>query len=242
MITLTLKLLLAHLIGDFLIQPTHWIKDKEEKKHKSKYLYVHLLIHTLAILLLLQFDFTFWKGLVIIIVSHFIIDLLKINFQNSSNKRRLFFLDQLAHLFVLASVVYLYEPYPLIQAGSFLMSNQIILFVIALLTTTVVSSIFMKVIITKWELEEDINSASLEHAGKYIGMLERLFIFGFIALGQWQSIGFLLAAKSVFRFGDLSKAKDRKLTEYILIGTLLSFGFAILCGLAYVYFSGIIDR
>lgn len=242
MITLTLKLLLAHLIGDFLIQPTHWIKDKEEKKHKSKYLYVHLLIHTLAILLLLQFDFTFWKGLVIIIVSHFIIDLLKINFQNSSNKRRLFFLDQLAHLFVLASVVYLYEPYPLIQAGSFLMSNQMILFVIALLTTTVVSSIFMKVIITKWELEEDINSASLEHAGKYIGMLERLFIFGFIALGQWQSIGFLLAAKSVFRFGDLSKAKDRKLTEYILIGTLLSFGFAILCGLAYVYFSGIIDR
>ncbi|MEP3387400.1 MAG: DUF3307 domain-containing protein [Reichenbachiella sp.] len=242
MIALTLKLLLAHLIGDFLIQPTHWIKDKEEKKHKSKYLYVHLLTHTLAILLLLQFDFSFWKGLVIIIASHFIIDLMKINFQNSSNKRWLFFLDQLAHLFVLAWVVYLYEPYSLIQACSFLMSNQIILFVIALLTTTVVSSIFMKVIITKWELEEDINSASLEHAGKYIGMLERLFIFGFIALGQWQSIGFLLAAKSVFRFGDLSKAKDRKLTEYILIGTLLSFGFAILCGLAYVYFSGIIDR
>ncbi|MDW3210883.1 MAG: DUF3307 domain-containing protein [Reichenbachiella sp.] len=242
MIALTLKLLLAHLIGDFLIQPTHWIKDKEEKKHKSKYLYVHLLTHTLAILLLLQFDFSFWKGLAIIIASHFIIDLMKINFQNSSNKRWLFFLDQLAHLFVLAWVVNLYEPYSLIQAGSFLMSNQIILFVIALLTTTVVSSIFMKVIITKWELEEDINSASLEHAGKYIGMLERLFIFGFIALGQWQSIGFLLAAKSVFRFGDLSKAKDRKLTEYILIGTLLSFGFAILCGLAYVYFSGIIDR
>jgi len=52
-------------------------------------------------------------------------------------------------------------------------------------------------------------------------------------MNEWQAIGFLIAAKSVFRFGDLSRAKDRKLTEYILIGTLLSFGFAILIGLLY---------
>ncbi|SMD38970.1 Protein of unknown function [Reichenbachiella faecimaris] len=240
MITLTLQLLLAHLIGDFLIQPDHWIKDKEEKKHKSKYLWAHLLIHALATLLLLQFDLSYWKGVLVIMVSHFIIDLVKINLQHRLNKRLLFFADQLAHLLVIAWVVYLYEPYTL--AFSNLMDNQILLFVIALLTTTVVSSIFMKVIITKWELEEDINSASLEHAGKYIGMLERLFVFGFIVLDQWQAIGFLLAAKSVFRFGDLSKAKDRKLTEYILIGTLLSFGFAILYGLGYSHFKQVIDH
>ncbi|WP_420581348.1 DUF3307 domain-containing protein [Reichenbachiella sp.] len=235
MISLTLKLLLAHLIGDFLIQPDQWVKDKEEKKHKSKYLFLHLLIHAITTLLLLEFDFSYWKGLMIIVVSHFAIDLIKISWQNTSNKRWLFFIDQLAHLLIVAWVVYLYEPYNLTL--SFLMGNQMILFVIALLTTTVVSSIFMKVIITKWELEKDINSASLEHAGKYIGMLERLFVFGFIVLNQWQAIGFLLAAKSVFRFGDLSKAKDRKLTEYILIGTLLSFGLSILSGLAYNYFS-----
>lgn len=239
MITLTLKLLLAHLIGDFLVQPDHWIKDKEKKKHRSKYLLAHLLIHALATLILLRFDFTYWKGVLVIIISHFIIDVIKINLQNPSNKRWLFFADQLAHLAVLGWVVYLYEPYSF--TTSHLLSNQTLLFAIALLTTTVVASICMKVIITKWELEEDINSASLEHAGKYIGMLERLFVFGFIVLGQWQAIGFLLAAKSVFRFGDLSKAKDRKLTEYILIGTLLSFGLAILCGLGYNYFSGMIS-
>ncbi|MFV0501856.1 MAG: hypothetical protein ACK5MH_09735 [Bacteroidales bacterium] len=43
-------------------------------------------------------------------------------------------------------------------------------------------------------------------------------------------IGFLLAAKSIFRFGDLKDSKDRKLTEYILIGTLLSFAVAIATG------------
>jgi hypothetical protein len=52
-----------------------------------------------------------------------------------------------------------------------------------------------------------------------------------VILGRWEAIGFLLAAKSVFRFGDLKESKDRKLTEYILIGTLLSFGVAILIGI-----------
>jgi hypothetical protein len=40
-----------------------------------------------------------------------------------------------------------------------------------------------------------------------------------------------LAAKSIFRFGDLKESKDRKLTEYVLIGTLLSFGIAIAVGM-----------
>ena len=34
--------------------------------------------------------------------------------------------------------------------------------------------------------------------------------------------------------GDLKESKDRKLTEYILIGTLLSFGIAILTAILYL--------
>jgi hypothetical protein len=75
----------------------------------------------------------------------------------------------------------------------------------------------------------------LVSSGKYIGILERLFVFGCILLSQWSAIGLLVTAKSVFRFGDLSRAKDRKLTEYILIGTLISFGLAIAIGLGYKY-------
>lgn len=59
-------------------------------------------------------------------------------------------------------------------------------------------------------------------------MLERLLILLFVLIGQWAGVGFLLAAKSIFRFGDLNEAQDRKLTEYIMIGTLLSFGIAML--------------
>lgn len=41
------------------------------------------------------------------------------------------------------------------------------------------------------------------------------FVFGFIILNQASTIGLVIAAKSVFRFGPQSRAKDRKLTEYI---------------------------
>ncbi|HLV52538.1 MAG TPA: hypothetical protein VKY29_00860, partial [Cryomorphaceae bacterium] len=54
---------------------------------------------------------------------------------------------------------------------------------------------------------------------------------------QWAAIGFLMAAKSIFRFGDLTRAKDRRLTEYILIGTFLSFGIALAVGMLYRYFT-----
>ena len=63
-----------------------------------------------------------------------------------------------------------------------------------------------------------------------IGYLERTLVLIFILQGQWAAIGFLVTAKSVFRFSDLKIGQDRKLTEYILIGTLLSFGIAILTG------------
>ena len=62
---------------------------------------------------------------------------------------------------------------------------------------------------------------------KYIGILERVLIFVFILTNHFEAVGFLLAAKSIFRFGDLKEAQDLKLTEYVLIGTLLSFGIAI---------------
>jgi len=111
-----------------------------------------------------------------------------------------------------------------------------VLLLLAFLLLTKVSSIIIKQFITQWQPEnKNENDASLAKAGRYIGILERLFVFVFVVTNHWEAIGFLIAAKSVFRFGDLTSSKDRKLTEYILIGTLLSFGLAILIGILYSY-------
>ncbi len=240
MLTLTIQLVLAHIIGDFVLQPQKWVWHKETHKHKSKFLYWHVLVHVCALMVVLQFNFKYWLGILIIGVSHLIIDIIKLHLKPHINNRLLFGLDQLAHLIVIAVVVNLYQSY--VFSFSVLFEPEILLFITALLCLTKVSSIIMKTMISKWDLKEYTEEASLENAGAYIGMLERLFVFAFIITNHWEGVGFLIAAKSVFRFGDLSKAKDRKLTEYILIGTLLSFGLAIVFGLGYTYVFGLIEK
>jgi Protein of unknown function (DUF3307) len=49
---LIIKLLLAHLIGDFLFQPESWVKAKEEKKLRAWQLYPHSVIHGVLSLLI----------------------------------------------------------------------------------------------------------------------------------------------------------------------------------------------
>ncbi|TKJ34058.1 hypothetical protein CEE39_03100 [bacterium (candidate division B38) B3_B38] len=74
------------------------------------------------------------------------------------------------------------------------------------------------------------DNRGLEKAGFWIGSLERLFTYTFILFGYVEAVGLLVAAKSVFRFGEIKEPARRKETEYILIGSLLSFGLAFATG------------
>jgi protein-S-isoprenylcysteine O-methyltransferase Ste14 len=164
-------------------------------------------------------------------VLHAIIDAVKLYAQKENNKSNWFLIDQLAHgLSILGLWVFFFEPE--INLNLIQSSPKIWIYATAILLITVVSGIVMRELMSSWSKTlEDRHDASSNNAGKYIGMLERLFVFVFVITGNWEGIGFLLAAKSVFRFGDLKESKDRKLTEYILIGTLLSFGIAIAVGM-----------
>lgn len=225
-----IKLLLAHLIGDFLLQPARWVIHKEANKIKSKYLYLHVLVHA-AITMLLLWDYSNWKLVVVIVISHYFIDLGKLYsnklFKNSSFP---FFIDQLLHLIVL--YVCAYYGNVLGQTLSILQSIDW-----GLVTATVFlsfpSAIIMTKLMERMSSKIELDHKSLPNAGKYIGIIERLFVLVFIILGRWEAIGLLITAKSVFRFNDLKESNNRKLTEYILIGTLLSFGLAIITGIIY---------
>ena len=221
------KLLLAHLIGDFLLQPTSWVEDKEKNKQKSLYLYLHIFLHgAIAWILVGEKDF-FWFA-ILLAVSHGFIDFLKLYFQTKKTKRIWFSIDQILHLLVIVIVTLIYTNTK-IELDHLSSQFWIVLTGIVLLTKP--TSIIIKNIISIWTPENKTKDNSLQNAGNYIGILERLFVFCFILTGHFEAIGFLLAAKSIFRFGDLKEAKDRKLTEYVLIGTLLSFGVALLIGL-----------
>jgi hypothetical protein len=59
----------------------------------------------------------------------------------------------------------------------------------------------------------------------------RTLVLTFVLFGQFQAIGFLIAAKSILRFGDKNGNNPSKQTEYVLIGTLLSFTMALFIGI-----------
>lgn len=227
---LFIKLFLAHLLGDFIWQPNSWVADKEVKKHKSIYLYLHVLLHA-ALAAILAGEISFIPYAIVIAVTHGIIDLAKLNFQKKKNKRTWFVADQIAHILVLIVIVLLYENKTIINFWS---DNNFWILITGFLLVTKPTSIFIKTIISIWspESQNSQQDNSLASAGNYIGVLERLLVVCFILTAHFEAIGFLLAAKSIFRFGDLKEAKDRKLTEYVMIGTLISFGIAIVVGLS----------
>ena len=225
------NLILAHLLGDFILQPNSWVADKEKKKGRSIYLYLHVLSH-IALTMLFLWDFNLWWVALIVGVSHLLIDVTKLSFQTAKTKRIWFFIDQIAHTLVIVALSIFYFPYFKLED---FFNRESLKIVTAIVFLTVPSSIFIKTMISIWTPitidHSKIQTESLVNAGKYIGILERLLVFVFILVNHWEGVGFMIAAKSVFRFSDLAEAKQRKLTEYVLIGTLLSFGIAVLVGI-----------
>ena len=188
---------------------------------------LHTLIHGVLIMLLV-WDVNFLLPAVIISLSHAVIDATKLLLQTASNKRIWFAIDQFLH-FTILIVVWLIVETPIFFL-QFSKENLIIITAIVFITTP--ASVIIKTLISQWvPISGTTNETSLQDAGKFIGILERLMVFIFVLTNNWEAIGFLIAAKSVFRFGDLKNSRDLKMTEYVLIGTLLSFGTAIAVGL-----------
>lgn len=228
---LLIRLLLAHMVGDFFLQPKAWVKAKEKNKLKAYQLYLHALVH-FALVMLFVFDTGFLAWAALLAVLHFAIDALKLYRQTKETKRKWFFVDQGLHLVSISLVFYLYRGG--IGFDTLVFNDTTLMIAAMVVFLTMPASYIIKMFIARWSPDaNDDHDDSLEDAGKYIGIIERLFVFVFVVTGHWEPVGFLLAAKSVFRFGDLRESKDRKLTEYILIGTLISFGIAILTALAY---------
>lgn len=224
-----IKLIIAHLIGDFLLQPKAWVLDIDIKKIRSKKLYFHLLIHGVLVLILFwQIDY--WQLALIIILIHGFLEIIKLYFQQENKKTSWFIINQVLHGLSIYLIGLLWNQ-PTLNLSLIEVKSNTWIYTMALIFLTSFSGELIRVLMFNWSQSlNDGQEESLNHAGMYIGMLERLFVFTFVITGNWEAIGFLLAAKSVFRFGDLKESKDRKLTEYILIGTLLSFGIAILIG------------
>jgi len=124
----------------------------------------------------------------------------------------------------------LFNTYNLVDLlGSFLLRETHLWYLAAYLLCLDPANVFIKLPLKTNELiptETDKNE-SLINAGRFIGNIERIITIALVINNQYEAIGLFIAAKSLIRIKD----GDKSTSEYVLVGTLLSFGIAIMIGL-----------
>ena len=235
---IAIPLFSAHVIADFIIH------EDEDVDRKGKLL-VPILKHIFwigAISYVLVGIVSAWQIAVIISASHAIIDYVKFRLERDDFKG--FVYEQLVHsliIVVLAYAVAANNLYPqssiwFTYFGKAFYALQVVSIgaVVCVYVGGIVVGLGVQPFLDQMEHEDageheegsdlsTIHARGLKDGGKIIGYLERSLIFLFVLVNQPSAIGFLIAAKSVFRFGELREGKNRMEAEYIIIGTLLSF-------------------
>lgn len=270
---LLLRLIIAHLLTDFVFQPKSWVTDREQNQGKSIKLYLHVFV-TAVVAYLLSGLYTNWVIPVVIFCSHLLIDYLKSKVDK--DKFSYFIMDQMAHLLVIVLLSLSIENKWTSSISSFeQLTNNPKFWIIAAgyLFVSFPLGIIIGKATQKWRdqisLEkerslaaqaalsavpvlpaQEVENASIEatsapvpqtissndeqelglaSAGKWIGICERVLIITFVIMGQFTAIGFLMTAKSILRFSEKETNTQLK-TEYVLVGTLVSFAAAAMIG------------
>ena len=234
-ITLLLRLLSAHLLADFFLQSDKLCKAKNEHGKKGVIAQLaHALIHALSAYILLA-DWENWFVPLVVFISHLIIDVSKSRLHGKDTVA--FLCDQFVHILVIVLLwwwLYADNAHVCGWFASVISSKQLWAAIVAYLIITKPASVLIAKFIRNWTPSNNMQGQGMPRAGEWIGYIERVLILTFVITGNMEAVGFLLAAKSVFRFGDLNKAKEIKITEYVLLGTLASFTIALLVAFALI--------
>lgn len=224
----------AHVIADYLLQTT----DIAKNKHRFGPLVLHgLAVFTTAILMT---GSAAWP-VFLVTGLHILVDLIKANFPRSFRSH---IADQTAHIATLAMVSYLF---PRLWADGLWQDlpawvSHLLLLTAGLIYATRAGGFAVADLMAEYDLEPERDTSAAENsglanAGQTIGQLERALIYLLLLNGLAAGIGFLIAAKSILRFEtgkDQSPEAFRKHSEYVIIGTLTSFTWAIAISLAVI--------
>ena len=211
-------LLLAHLLADFTLQTNAILRGKSRP--------LGMVLHGVIVLVTAQLalgQFTSIE-LIVLAIVHIAIDTAK----QALGAQRLtgFMVDQGAHVITLAALAFyapnlwgtgLWAEVPLLQTAFIVLGGLVL--------TLTAGQYAIALLMQPFRVR--LRSNGLPDGGRIIGLLERGLIFALILLGQPTAVGFLIAAKSILRFG--TAGKDQRMAEYVIIGSLASFGWAILC-------------
>ncbi len=211
-------LLLAHVVADFLLQTNSMTKQKRKPRI--------LLLHGVIVLFTAQLAlgrFDAWETIALA-TGHIAIDFFKVYVL--PDRLVSFLTDQGLHIITILTVAF-YAPtlYADGYWANITWLPAVMILASGFIVTTKAGSHAVKLFFRDQEWSDMVDTDdSLPNAGRFIGLLERSLIFILFIAGQPAGIGLLIAAKSVLRF---KADREQKETEYVIIGTLASFGWAM---------------
>jgi hypothetical protein len=222
-----IRLVGSHLTSDFLLQTTKGVDQRRRRGWRSSWLYLH---GAIAGLLAYIFSgrWSAWWLIPTIAITHVLVDGVK---AKTKEGWFAFVVDQAAHLAVIILCWAFLLPDPSLLICTLSKAQDARLWIVALGYITVIwpAGIVVGAVTGRFRHDEKKvadATAGVDGAGLLIGKLERFLILTFILLNHFEAIGFLIAAKSIFRFQEM-KAE----AEYIIIGSMMSFSVAVVVGL-----------
>ncbi|MES1924930.1 DUF3307 domain-containing protein [Salinisphaera sp. T31B1] len=246
MLETALCLLFAHVLADFVVQTRAMVAAK----HRWPVFALHIaIVAVTAGACLGTASASGWAALGVVVLSHATVDSIKTFALNERwttaapfRALHIFLLDQTAHVVFAVVAAWLYPQAFVLGAWPKILDADAIRWLLSFyvlaggfwLTVRVGDLLlvsFMAGFRRLWpapRLVHNDQSEELPRAGAWIGWLERTLVFLFVLLGQFNAIGFVMAAKSVLRF---EYARRPYQSEIVIIGTLASFGWAIVIAL-----------
>jgi len=221
-----IKLILSHLLTDFMLQPNKWIQKRKEKHFASVHLYMHGILT--GILAWIFIGWQYWGVALVIMITHILID----GWKSYRKENLLYFItDQSLHLIVIVSCwLYLFFSWTDVTLKWHEINTNAVFWKMAagIIFLTMPAGILIGKMTNHWR-EKIADAESLNNAGKWIGIAERIIIVIFVLNNQYSAIGLLVAAKGIIRFNEKDRPEIK--TEYLVIGTLLSIATAVVTGL-----------
>lgn len=231
-ILLLARLVVAHVFVDFPLQKSEWIKQRRDLHGKSTSLWIHSFLQGIVAWIAVFQLQAWWIG-VVILITHYLIDVWK---SYRPEKLWYFFIDQGSHILVILILWGLYTGH-IIQLPEFFIqiagNNHfwiiVLGYMIAIWPTGIIIQLFVQ-----YRFNTPGGDQGLQSAGTWIGYFERVLVVTLFLVSAYSALGLLIAAKSILRIST-DKDSGRKETEYILIGTLMSWSLAILVGILLRY-------
>ena len=208
---MVLAMLLAHLVGDYILQ---WDALAAWKSRHLTGVLVHGSVVFLATWLFsLPFDPTWWRGVVFIGISHILIDGLQLYVRPAITPLLRFTLDQVAHVAVI---------WVALTMGGYLEVGR----VTAVLAANIHNEHLMLILLgyafitmPAWVIVKYVASGLVGggppqfpgRTNKYIEILERLLMTTFVALGQFFLIPVIVIPRLVSQWPEVTANKQTTL-------------------------------